>query len=123
MEILESRRMYEYYWSRNWISLISEQQINDDLKKRNETFKQLGREGWELLPQFSSDNHFCFRRSKGKVIEKYEYHWIRSWVSLTSDADAQKDLDMRSNCFNEAAKMGWEPFLEDGSMFCFVKRK
>lgn len=115
--------MYEYYWLRDWIALISEQQINDDLKKRNEIFNRLGQEGWELLPQFSTNNQFCFRRNKGKVIEKYEYHWIRSWVSLTTEADAQRDLVKRSNYFNEAAKIGWEPVLEDLSMFCFVKRK
>lgn len=121
--MLEDGSMYEYYWLRDWIALISEQQINDDLKKRNEIFNRLGREGWELLPQFSTNNHFCFRRNKGKVIEKYEYHWIRSGVSLTTEADAQRDLEKRSNYFNEAAKMGWEPVLEDLTMFCFVKRK
>lgn len=31
--MLEGGSMYEYYWLRDWIALISEQQINDDLKK------------------------------------------------------------------------------------------
>ena len=64
--------MYEYYWLRNWISLMSEQQIKEDLKGRNEIFNCLGKTGWELLPQFSKSNHFCFRRHKENVSDRYE---------------------------------------------------
>ena len=115
---------YEYYWLRNYVALISEAQIKTDLEKRTKVFNALGNEGWELLPNLSGSGDFCFRRPRTNLNKtKYEYYWLRDFISLISDTQIQQDMDKRSKLFNELSAHNWELTMDDLSMFCFMRAK
>lgn len=115
---------YEYYWLRNYVALQSEPQIKRDLEKRTAVFNFLGSEGWELLPTMSGEHHFCFRRTRSSLTKvRYEYYWLRDFISLLSDTQIQQDMNKRSKLFNELSAHNWELMMDDLSMFCFMRVK
>lgn len=104
------------------MSLISENQIKNDLEKRTKVFNSLGHEGWKLLPTLSAKGNFCFRRPLDPdAWEKIEYYWLRNFISLYSETQIQNDMDKRSKMFNELSVQGWNLVMDDLSMFCFMR--
>lgn len=113
---------YEYYWLRNWVPLISDQQIQQDLQHRTVLFNSLGKSGWELMSSMGGNGDFCFRRPYSvSSRKKYEYYWLRNYISLTSNEQIQQDFDKRSQIFNKLSANGWELIMDSLSMFCFVR--
>ena len=115
---------YEYFWLRNYIPLISEGQVKQELIQRTGIFNSLGNEGWELLPNLSETGAFCFRRPRNNLHRtRYEYYWLRDYIPILSDKQIQQDMDKRSKLFNELSVHNWELIMDDLSMFCFIRVK
>lgn len=57
-----AREKIEYYWVRDFISLYSEVQIQNDMDKRSKMFNELSLNSWSLVMDDLS--MFCFMKCK-----------------------------------------------------------
>lgn len=87
------------------------------LEKHTALFNLLGSSGWELVPEFSQEDVYCFRKNEDMT---FQYVWKRH-ISLSNTSKINLGVEKMSDIVNEMDKEGFRLVLLKDTYFCFMK--
>lgn len=112
----EKKNKWKFVYSK--IEIDGNEEIRERLlEKHIALFNLLGSSGWELVPEFSQEDVYCFRKNKDMT---FQYIW-KMHISLSNTCKINLDVEKMSDTANEMEKEGFRLVLLKDTYFCFMK--
>lgn len=112
----EKKNKWKFVYSK--IEIDGSKEIREKLlEKHMVLFNDLGSNGWELVPEFSKEDVYCFRKNEDMT---FQYIWKRH-ISLSNTSKINLGMEKMSDIANEMEKEGFRLLLLKDTYFCFMK--